>query len=70
MLGVYEFKTFSDIVKLAWCQNKLKPLLLSFHFLLLFFSLSLSIFFDKLPYILERAKEIQNLAFVAFIIEN
>ena len=44
--------------------------LLSFHFLLLFFSLSLSIFFDKLPYILERAKEIQNLAFVAFIIEN
>ena len=70
MLGVYEFKTFSNILKLAWWQNKLKPLLLSFHFLLLFFSLSLSIFFDKLPYILERAKEIQNLAFVAFLIEN
>ena len=49
MLGVYEFKTILDIVMLALAQNKLKPSLLSFHFLLFFLSLSLSVFFNKLP---------------------
>ena len=43
MLGVYECKTILDIVMLALAQNKWKPSLLSFHFLL-FFSLSLSVF--------------------------
>ena len=46
MLGVYEFKTILDIVMLALAQNKIKPSLLSFHFLL-FFSLSPSQFFKQ-----------------------
>ena len=63
MLGVYEFKTILDIVMLALAQNKLKPSLLSFHFLLFFLSLSLSVFLNKLPYIME-------MPLFAFIIEN
>ena len=67
MLGEYELKTISNIIMLALWRNKLKPSLLSFHFSQgFFFSLSLSIFLIKLPYILKRAKEKQNHIFVCF----
>ena len=69
MLGVYEFKTILDIVMLALAQNKLKPSLLSFHFLLFFFSLPLS-FLNKLPYIMEMAKKNRTMPLFAFVIEN
>ena len=70
MLGVYEFKTILDIVMPALAQNKLKPSLLSFHFLLFFLSLSLSVFLNKLPYIMEIAKKNRTMPLFAFIIEN
>ena len=70
MLGVYEFKTILDIVMLALAQNKLKPSLLSFHFLLFFLSLSLSVFLNNLPYIMEIAKKNRTMPLFAFIIEN
>ena len=68
MLGVVKNENDLGDCNAGFMQNKLKPSLLTFHFVLFFFALPLN-FFKKLPHWKERKKNRSILLF-AFLIKN